>query len=75
MQVELLKPHTHAGLVCAPGTRLSLEADQAQWLLNQGVARSAPTSAPAPETFPTPTPTPTTNPNPKTNPRTEEKLK
>ena len=73
MQVELLKSHTHSGLVCAPGTWLSLEADQAQWLLNQGVARSAPASAPAPETFPTPTPT--TNPNPKTNPRTEEKLK
>ena len=73
MQVELLKPHTHAGLVCAPGTRLSLDADQAQWLLNQGVARSAPICEPEPEALYASTSTPTSN--PKTNPRTEEKLK
>lgn len=42
MQIELLKPHVHAGVACAPGAVLSLDTDLAQWLVASGVARSHP---------------------------------
>lgn len=48
MQIELLKPHTHAGTPCAAGTVLSLDDDLAHWLLKTGVARVPAT----PKTYP-----------------------
>ena len=44
MQIELLKPHTHAGLHYAINDRLTLEDAQALWLISLGVARAAPST-------------------------------
>lgn len=41
MQIELLKPHTHAGVHHAAGDRFSLDDAQARWLISLGVARAA----------------------------------
>jgi hypothetical protein len=38
-EVELLKPHTHAGAIYAPGDVLELDEATARWLIDQGVAR------------------------------------
>ncbi|HEX7123446.1 MAG TPA: hypothetical protein VF178_13805 [Gemmatimonadaceae bacterium] len=40
MTLELIKPHTHAGRLCAPGERLDLDEATARWLIEQGVART-----------------------------------
>lgn len=48
MRVTLLKPHRHAGRDYKPGASLTLRPDQAEWLINIGVAETAPTSPAAP---------------------------
>lgn len=52
MQVELLKPHTHAGVDQAPGAVIELDDDLARWLINLGTARPAHT-APVQNPLPT----------------------
>ena len=42
MHVELLKPHTHAGVAHAPGTVIELDDDLARWLIDLETARPAP---------------------------------
>lgn len=39
MQIELIKPHTHAGRICQPGEVLDLDEAAARWLIDIGVAR------------------------------------
>lgn len=39
MQVELLKPHTHAGIPYPAGARIALDEAPARWLIETGVAR------------------------------------
>ena len=39
MPLELIKPHTHAGLLLAPGARLDIDAATANWLIERGVAQ------------------------------------
>lgn len=39
MQIELLKPHTHAGKRLAVGERLDLPETSARWLIAQGTAQ------------------------------------
>ncbi|MDO8892327.1 MAG: hypothetical protein Q7V00_10815 [Sulfurimicrobium sp.] len=39
MQVELLKPHTHASTVYPPGGVIALDEDLAKWLVDTGIAR------------------------------------
>lgn len=41
MQVELLKPHEHAGITRNPGEVIDLADDSAQWLCEIGSARPA----------------------------------
>ncbi len=41
MHVELLKPHTHAGVDLAPGAILELDDDLARWLIDLETARPA----------------------------------
>lgn len=41
MTVELIKPHTHAGMLHAPGTRLDVDEATTRWLIEQGVAKPA----------------------------------
>ena len=41
MQVELLKPHEHAGIARNPGEVIDLAEDSAQWLCEIGSARPA----------------------------------
>ncbi|MGH8759553.1 MAG: DUF7210 family protein [Burkholderiales bacterium] len=45
MQIELLKPHTHAGKHLAVGDRIDLNDASARWLIAQGVAKAATASA------------------------------
>lgn len=39
MQIELIKPHTHAGRLCQPGEVIDLDPAAARWLIDIGVAR------------------------------------
>jgi hypothetical protein len=39
MNIELLKPHTHAGTPLVPGDRLDLDEASARWLIDAGVAK------------------------------------
>ena len=41
--VELIKPHTHAGKSLASGARIALDDALARWLVEAGVARVVPT--------------------------------
>lgn len=41
MNIELLKPHTHAGANFAPGHQLDLDEATALWLIEAGVAKAA----------------------------------
>ncbi len=43
MNIELLKPHTHAGVSGTPGERLDLDEATARWLIEAGVAKAADT--------------------------------
>ena len=49
MQVELLKPHVHAGVLYPAGAVIALDEDLAKWLLDTGIARNA-----VPPTIPKP---------------------
>jgi len=40
MNIELLKPHTHAGATLGPGDRLDLDEATARWLIDAGVAKT-----------------------------------
>ncbi|EPW2942125.1 DUF7210 family protein [Pseudomonas aeruginosa] len=44
MTLELIKPHTHAGVLHAAGSRLDVDEATARWLIEHGVAK--PTEAP-----------------------------
>lgn len=46
MQIELIKPHSHAGRDLAPGATFTLDERQATWLIELGVAKRA---SPKPE--------------------------
>lgn len=50
MHIELLKPHTHAGVLYAPGDRLDLDEAAARWLIDLGVARLAESAVPTTKT-------------------------
>lgn len=41
MTIELLKPHTHAGVSFAPGDPLDVDEATARWLIEAGVAKAA----------------------------------
>lgn len=43
MPIELLKPHTHGGVLHAPGAHLEIDEATAHWLIEHGVARPAAT--------------------------------
>ncbi len=47
-QIELIKPHRHAGRDYPPGAVLELPAAKADWLIGIGSAKAAPAPAPAP---------------------------
>ncbi len=49
MQIELLKPHTHAGKAYAPGAVIPLDDDLADWLVKAGVARVPVSPKPLPK--------------------------
>lgn len=53
MQIELLKPHTHAGRIHPPGAVIALDDDLARWLVDTGVAR-VPLSLQSPKPKPLP---------------------
>lgn len=58
-RILLNRPHTHAGRLYAPGDRLDVAADTADWLIAQGVVRPVPEPAkskPGPDKSPTPSP-------------------
>ena len=40
MTVELLHPHTHAGVLHLPGSRIELPEDSARWVIEAGIARA-----------------------------------
>lgn len=40
MNIELLKPHSHAGVIVAPGDLLALDEATARWLIDAGVAKA-----------------------------------
>jgi hypothetical protein len=40
--IDLLKPHRHAGRDYQPGHRIRLPAAKADWLIGIGVAKAAP---------------------------------
>lgn len=39
MTIELLQPHTHAGVRYPPGVRLEIAEAAARWLIERGVAQ------------------------------------
>ena len=48
-QIELIKPHRHAGRDYQPGAQLTLPAHKADWLIGIGTAKAAaPAAAPKP---------------------------
>jgi hypothetical protein len=58
-RILLNRPHTHAGRLYAPGDRLDVPADTADWLIAQGAAHLAPEPAKSksgPDKSPTPFP-------------------
>lgn len=40
MNIELLKPHTHAGVRLEPGNRMDVDEATARWLIDAGVAKA-----------------------------------
>ena len=40
-QIELIKPHRHAGRDYKPGAQLTLPAHKADWLIGIGTAKAA----------------------------------
>lgn len=49
MTLELLKPHTHAGVLHSIGTHLEVDEATSRWLIKHGVAQPA---APEPDSKP-----------------------
>lgn len=43
MNIELLKPHTHAGVRIEPGSRMDVDEASAHWLIEAGVAKATDT--------------------------------
>ena len=41
MNIELLKPHTHAGVGFASGEQLDIDESAARWLIEVGVAKAS----------------------------------
>jgi hypothetical protein len=39
VEVELVKPHTHAGHEYAPGAKIEVRPDQAEWLKERGIIK------------------------------------
>jgi len=39
MTLELIKPHTHAGVLYATGSRLDVDEATARWLIDHAVAK------------------------------------
>lgn len=39
MTLELIKPHTHAGVLYAAGSRLDVDEATTRWLIEHGVAK------------------------------------
>lgn len=52
MQIELLKPHEHAGKRFCAGETLTLDDSQVQWLIDLEVARRAKTAKPITHSVP-----------------------
>jgi hypothetical protein len=52
MQLELLKPHTHAGVDLAPGAVIELDDDLVRWLIDLESARPL-RATPVQDTLPT----------------------
>jgi hypothetical protein len=52
MQLELLQPHTHAGVDLAPGAVIELDDDLARWLIDLAAARPV-RAIPVQDTLPT----------------------
>ena len=46
MTLELLKAHTHAGVLYAQGARLDVDPATARWLIEHGVAQALADKAP-----------------------------
>jgi hypothetical protein len=46
MRIELLKPHTHAGIHYVPGDIVAMDEVPARWLIDTGVAKPAPVAKP-----------------------------
>ena len=52
MQLELLQPHTHAGVAHAPGAVIELDDDLARWLIDLAAAHPL-RATPVQDTLPT----------------------
>ena len=46
MQIELLKIHTHAGVVHGAGTVIDVDDSTANWLIEHGVGQAAASAEP-----------------------------
>lgn len=49
MNIELLKPHTHAGVRYAPGAHLDVDEATARWLIDHAVAQEVAVADAAPK--------------------------
>lgn len=49
MTLELIKPHTHAGVRYAPGAHLDVDEATARWLINHAVAQEVAVADAAPK--------------------------
>lgn len=49
MNIELLKPHTHAGVRYAPGAHLDIDEATARWLIDHAVAQEVAVADAAPK--------------------------
>lgn len=41
MNLELLQPHTHSGMLLSPGFHLDVDEPTARWLIERGIAQPA----------------------------------
>lgn len=67
--IELLKPHTHAGVLHPAGALLTVSDRQAAWLVELGAAQAV---APIPEPVSEPVLTPALEPEPEPAPEPED---
>lgn len=49
MTLELIKPHTHAGVLYATGSRLDVDEATARWLIDHAVAQEVAVADAAPK--------------------------